>query len=147
MRFDSFLIQALAALMLVAGLVLTGYALVQPVQNSTTYTLTIEKVDENEPGVRSSSVKYGDLTSEARVAFGRAKLHGSYQLSGDPPGALADHSFVIDGERVYSLTISERDRITERMATLFGGTMTAVIGAFIFVSWLDVLSGFRSNAE
>ena len=145
MRFDSFLIQALATIMLVAGLVLTGYALIQPPQSATTYTLSIQQVDKNEPGVRSSSVKYSDLSDKARLAFAHAKLHSSYQLPSDPPGALKDHSFVIDHDTVYSLTISEHDHITERMATLFGGTMTTVIGAFIFVSWLDVLSGFRAN--
>ncbi len=31
------------------------------------------------------------------------------------------------------------------MATLFSGTTTALIGAFIFVSWLDVVSGFKSE--
>jgi hypothetical protein len=144
-RFDSFLIQALATLMLLAGLALTGYALLQPPQNTTTYTLSLEKAEKNDPGVRSSSVKYGSLSSDARVAFGRAKLQGSYQLSDDPPGSLEDHSFVIEGEQVYALSISEREHITERMATLFGGTMAAVIGAFIFISWLDVLSGFRPN--
>ncbi len=145
MRFDSFLIQALATLMLIVGLVLAGYAIVQPPQSSTTYTLSIQKAEKNDPGVRSSSVNYGDLSDKARIAFGRAKLQDSYQLPGDPPDALQSNSFVIDHNLVYSLTMSSHDHITERMATLFGGTMSAVIGAFIFVSWLDVLSGFRAN--
>ncbi|MCO8255266.1 hypothetical protein NKF26_15780 [Haladaptatus sp. AB618] len=145
MRFDSFLIQALATLMLVAGLVLAGYALIQPPQSSTTYSLSIQQADKNDPGVRSSSVRYGDLSDEARIAFGHAKLHGSYHMSSKPPDSLRSHSYVIDHESVYSLTISETEHITERMANLFGGTMSAVIGAFIFVSWLDVLSGFRTN--
>jgi hypothetical protein len=145
MRFDSFLIQALATLMLLVGLGLSGYALFQPPQSTTTYTLSLEKAEKNAPGVRSSSVEYRTLSGDARVAFGRAKIHGSYRLSDDPPGALEDHSFLIDGEQVYALSISEREHITERMTTLFGGTMAAVIGAFIFISWLDVLSGFRPN--
>ncbi|MGA9403239.1 hypothetical protein [Haladaptatus sp.] len=66
-------------------------------------------------------------------------------MSSKPPDSLWNHSYVIDHESVYSLTISETEHITERMANLFGGTMSAVIGAFIFVSWLDVLSGFRAN--
>jgi len=145
MRFDSFLIQALATLMLLVGLGLSGYALIQPPQSTTTYTLSLEKAEKNDPGVRSSSVKYETLSTDARVAFGRAKIHGSYQLSDDPPGAREDYAYVIEGDRVYELSISEREHITERMATLFGGTMAAVIGAFIFISWLDVLSGFRPN--
>ncbi|WP_435157090.1 hypothetical protein [Haladaptatus sp. DFWS20] len=80
MRFDGLVIQLLATLLLVAGLVLSGYALLQPPQSSTTYTLTTEQVSENEPGVRSSSVTYGDLSSDARLAFGRAKLRGSYEI-------------------------------------------------------------------
>ena len=104
--------------MLVAGLVLTGYALIQPQQSAKTYTLSIQQVNKNEPGVRSSSVKYGDLSDKARIAFSRAKLHGSYKLSGDPPAELQQKSFVIDHDTVYSLTISQHDHITERMATV-----------------------------
>ncbi|WP_458207639.1 hypothetical protein [Haladaptatus sp. NG-SE-30] len=74
MRFDGILIQVLATLMLVAGVVLTGYALLQPQQSDTTYTLSVEQVNENEPGVRSESVEYSDLSREARIAFGRAKF-------------------------------------------------------------------------
>ncbi|SIR80262.1 hypothetical protein SAMN05421858_3812 [Haladaptatus litoreus] len=146
MRSDGLVIQLLATLLLVAGLVLTGYALLQPPQSATTYTLTVEQVNENEPGVRSSSVQYGDLSDEARLAFGRAKFQESYEMEEEPPDQLRN-SFVIDGDLVYRIDISEREHITERMATLFGGTTTALIGAFVFVSWLDVVSGFRSGSN
>ncbi|WP_458189740.1 hypothetical protein [Haladaptatus sp. NG-WS-4] len=56
-----------------AGIALTGYALLQPPQSDTTYTLAVERVNENEPGVRSASVEYGDLSREARVAFGTSE--------------------------------------------------------------------------
>ncbi len=146
MRFDGVIIQLLATLMLVAGLVLTGYALIQPPQSDTTYTLSVEEVDENEPGVRSASVQYADLSSKARLAFGRAKIRGSYKMAKEPPEKLRN-SFVITDRFVYRIEITEHEHITERMATLFGGTTTALIGAFVFVSWLDVVSGFRSESE
>lgn len=146
MRFDGLIIQLLATLLLVAGLVLSGYALLQPPQSSTTYTLTTEQVSENEPGVRSSSVTYADLSTDAQLAFGRAKLQGSYEMDEELPNQLRN-SFVITDDQVYRIEVSEREHITERMATLFGGTTTALIGAFVFVSWLDVVSGFRSGTD
>ncbi|WP_227356911.1 hypothetical protein [Haladaptatus salinisoli] len=147
MRIDGLLIQVLATLMLVAGLSVTGYALLQPPQGDTTYTLSVERVNENEPGVRSASVEYGDLSREARVAFGRAKLDGSYRFPETPPSQLDVNSFVVTDDAVFALEITEREHITERMATLFGGTITALIGVFVFVSWLDVVSGFRSRTS
>lgn len=66
MRIDGLLIQVLATLVLVAGLSRTGYALLQPLQGDTTYTLSVEWVNENEPGVRSASVEYGNLTRGTR---------------------------------------------------------------------------------
>ncbi|GAA0231448.1 hypothetical protein ACFFQF_25725 [Haladaptatus pallidirubidus] len=146
MRSDGLVIQLLATLLLVAGFVLTGYALLQPPQSATTYTLTVEQVSENEPGVRSSSVQYGDLSDEARLAFGRAKLQESYEMEEELPDQLRN-SFVIASDLVYRIEIGEREHITERMASLFGGTTTALIGAFVFVSWLDVVSGFRSESN
>lgn len=146
MRSDGLVIQLLATLLLVAGLVLSGYTLLQPPQSSTTYTLTTEQVSENEPGVRSSSVTYADLSTDAQLAFGRAKLQGSYEMDEELPNQLRN-SFVITDDQVYRIEVSEREHITERMATLFGGTTTALIGAFVFVSWLDVVSGFRSGTD
>ncbi|WP_266080285.1 hypothetical protein [Haladaptatus caseinilyticus] len=146
MRSDGLIIQLLATLLLVSGLVLTGHALLQPQQSSTTYTLTTEQVNENEPGVRSSSVAYGDLSGEARLAFGRAKLQGSYEMDDEPPDKIRN-SFVVANEKVFRIDVTETEHITERMATLFGGTTTALIGAFVFVSWLDVVSGFRSGSN
>ncbi len=90
-------------------------------------------------------MEYGDLALEARVAFGRAKLGGSYRFPEKPPSQLDAHSFVITDDAVYALEISKWEHITERMATLFGGTITALIG--VFVSWLDVVSGFRSRTN
>lgn len=139
MRGSGLVIQTLAALMLLSGLGLTGYALLQPPQEDTTYTLTVEQVDPNEPGVRSGSVEYGNLAGEAKVAFGRAKLGGPHELTDEPPSQLRSNGFVVASDGVYSLTIDEREHITERLAILFGGTTTALIGAFVFVSWLDVV--------
>lgn len=138
MRGSSVAIQLLATLLLLGGLGLTGYGLLQPPGGDTTYTLTVEQVEEDAPGSRSASVKYSDLSSDGRVAFGRAKLGGSYQFEEDPPAQLESKAYILDGELVYRITITERERISDRLATLFGGTTTAFIGAFVFVSWLDV---------
>ena len=84
-------------------------------------------------------MKYGDLTTEARSAYAEAKLNGSHTLD-DLPSQLEANTYVSDGKTVYELAVSERERerITDRLAFLFGGTTTSLIGAFMFVSWLDV---------
>jgi|SRR6056297_1234392 hypothetical protein len=138
MKTSGIVIQALAGIMLVVGIALSGYALTQPEGNSTTYTLTVTEIQGDAPGSESDSITYSDLKTDARKAFARAKLDGQYATPEEPPSQLENHKFVRDGGQIYELNVSETDRITMRMVTLFGGTMTALIGGFVSVSWIDV---------
>ncbi|RBI62199.1 hypothetical protein DMJ13_09970 [halophilic archaeon] len=138
MRGSSVAIQVLAALMLVAGIAVTGYALSRPAGDDTVHTLEVTKLEGNPPGSESKAVKYGDLSTEARSAFAEAKLIGTHTTQGDLPSQLEANTYVRDGKTVYELAVSERERITDRLVFLFGGTTTGLIGAFVFVSWLDV---------
>jgi hypothetical protein len=138
MSRSGIVIQSLAGIMLVVGIALSGYALSQPEGDTTTYTLTVEEIRGDAPGSESDSVTYGDLKTDSRKAFARAKLDGKYSVTEELPSQLENHKYVLDGGTVYELNVSENDRITSRMVTLFGGTISGLIGGFVFVSWLDV---------